>query len=280
MPRDAQNRRSGDLLDVGFVVILGVYALFIAGIVVANFLLVTGTSQGRFQLLESLRSPAVLHAVWLSLWTSSLAAAIALVIAVPSGYVLSRYRFPGVRLLDAIVDIPIILPPLLFGISLLVLFQRSFVGPTLRAIGLKFVHEPSGIVLVQVLIAAAYGTRMLKGTFDNLDPRLPAVAETLGCSRVRAFFTVTLATVRSSVVAALVMIWARALALYGPIIAFVGSTTNYTEVMPTRMYLERSVGRLEAALAVALMMIAIAVGVLLVVKLSGSGDETARMTRV
>lgn len=280
MPRDAQNRRSGDLLDVGFVVILGVYALFIAGIVVANFLLVTGTSQGRFQLLESLRSPAVLHAVWLSLWTSSLAAAIALVIAVPSGYVLSRYRFPGVRLLDAIVDIPIILPPLLFGISLLVLFQRSFVGPTLRAIGLKFVHEPSGIVLVQVLIAAAYGTRMLKGTFDNLDPRLPAVAETLGCSRVRAFFTVTLATVRSSVVAALVMIWARALALYGPIIAFVGSTTNYTEVMPTRMYLEMSVGRLEAALAVALMMIAIAVGVLLVVKLSGSGDETARMTRV
>ncbi len=277
---DSRSRLVPSALDVGFGVTLGLYALFIAGIVVANFAMVAGTPQGRLQFLESIRSRAVLHAVWLSLWTSSLAAVLSLGISVPCGYVLSRYRFRGVRLLDAIVDIPIILPPLLFGISLLVLFQRTCVGPSLRSIGLKFVHEPSGIVLVQVLIATAYGTRMLKATFDNLDPRLAAVAETLGCTRLGAFFKVTLVTARSSVVSALVMIWARALALYGPIIAFVGSTTYYTEVMPTRMYLEMSVGRLEAALAVALMMILIAVGVLLVVKLCGDADETARMTRV
>jgi molybdate transport system permease protein len=184
--------------------------------------------------------------------------------------------------LDALVDIPIVLPPLLFGISLLVLFQRTFVGPTFLAVGLKFVHEPAGIVLVQVLIAAAYGTRMLKGAFDGVDPRLSAVAQTLGCTRSGAFFSVTLPTVRNSVVAALVMVWARALALYGPIIAFVGSTSGHTEVMPTRMYLEMSVGRLEAALAVALLMIAMAAVVLLIVKLVGraSGDEMARMTGV
>jgi molybdate transport system permease protein len=137
-------------------------------------------------------------------------------------------------------------------------------------------------VLVQVLIAAAYGTRMLKGTFDGLDPRMPAVAQTLGCTRGRAFFAVTLPSVRSSIVAAFVMTWARALALYGPIIAFVGSTSGYTEVMPTRMYLEMSVGRLEAALAVSLMMIAMAVTVLLIVKLTAGrrADEVARMTRV
>jgi molybdate transport system permease protein len=93
---------------------------------------------------------------------------------------------------------------------------------------------------------------------------------------------VTLPTVRNSTIAALVMIWARALALYGPVIAFVGSTSGYTEVMPTRMFLEMSVGRLEAALAVALMMIAMAVAVLLVVKVAGGvgGDEVARMTRM
>jgi len=98
---------------------------------------------------------------------------------------------------------------------------------------------------------------------------------------MQAFLRVTLATVRSSIVAAFVMVWARALALYGPIIAFVGSTTGYTEVMPTRMYLEMSVGRLEAALAVALMMILIAVGLLLIVKLyADDGDQTARMMRM
>ena len=269
-------------IDLAFGVILGLYVFFIAGVIVANLLLVAGTPLGRVQFWESIRDKDVLHAVWLSVWTSSVAAVIALVISVPSGYLLSRYPSRRMQVLDALVDVPIVLPPLLFGISLLVLFQRTFVGPAFLAIGLKFVHKPAGIVLVQVLIAAAYGTRMLKGTFDGLDPRLPAVAQTLGCTRARAFFTVTLPTVRNSAVAALVMIWARALALYGPVIAFVGSTSGYTEVLPTRMFLEMSVGRLEAALAVSLMMIAMAAFVLLIVKLAGGagGDEVARMTRV
>ncbi len=275
-------RQSRSLLNIGFGIVLGIYVFFVGGIIVADLLLVSGTELGRRQFLESIRHPDVLHAVWLSVWTSSLAAAIALGIAIPAGYLLSRRRGPGIRLMDALVDVPIILPPLLFGISLLVLFQRSFVGPALLAIGLKFVHEPAGIVLVQVLIAAAYGTRMLKGTFDGLDPRLAAVARTLGCTPGGAFFHVTLPTVRNHVVAAFVIIWARALALYGPIIAFVGSTTGYTEVMPVRMYLEMSIGRLEAALAIALMMMALAAVVLVIVKWAGGRqtDETVRMTQI
>lgn len=275
-------RGSEPVFDAAFGTVLALYVFFIAGILVANFLLVAGTPMGRSQFWESIRDGDVLHSIWLSVWTSTVAAVISLGISIPAGYLLSQRRFPGVRLLDALVDVPIVLPPLLFGISLLVLFQRSFVGPAFMAVGLKFVHEPAGIVLVQVLIAAAYGTRMLKGAFDGLDPRLPAVARTLGATRARAFFNVTLPTMRSSVVAALVMIWARALALYGPVIAFVGSTTGYTEVMPTRMYLEMSVGRLEAALAVSLMMIALAVLVLVVVKLASERgrDQIAGMTRI
>jgi molybdate transport system permease protein len=276
------DRRPIPVFGAAFGVVLGLYVLVVAGIILANLALVAGTPAGRVQFWESLRDPGVLHAVWLSVWTSTVASLIALGISVPSGYLLSRSRFPGARVLDALVDVPIVLPPLLFGISLLVLFQRTFVGSALRAVGLKFVHEPAGIVLVQVLIAAAYGTRMLKGAFDGLDPRLPAVAQTLGCTRGRAFFAVTLPAVRHSVVAALVMVWARALALYGPIIAFVGSTAGYTEVMPTRMYLEMSVGRLEAALAVSLIMIVMAVIVLLLVKTAGEPgrDEVAGMTRL
>ncbi|NOZ21381.1 MAG: ABC transporter permease [Planctomycetes bacterium] len=282
MPTRSTRRGPVAALDIAFAAMLGIYIFFIAGIIVANLLLVVGTPLGRVQFIESIRDRQVLQAVWLSVWTSTVAAIVSLVVSVPVGYVLSRWRFRGVQVLDALVDIPIVLPPLLFGISLLVLFQRTFVGPVIRAIGMKFVHEPAGIVLVQVLIATAYGARMMKGTFDGLDPRLAAVAQTLGCTRARAFFTVTLPTVRNSIVAALVMIWARALALYGPIIAFVGSTAGYTEVMPTRMYLEMSVGRLEAALAISLMMIAMAAVVLLIVKLAGGagGREVERMTRV
>lgn len=276
--RDVPPRARVSAFDATFGVVLGLYVFFIGGIIVANLLLVAGTPLGRVQFAESVRDPQVLHAVWLSVWTSTVSSVLALAISVPSGYLLSRHRSPLMQFLDALVDVPIVLPPLLFGISLLVLFQRTFVGPAFRAVGLKFVHEPAGIVLVQVLIAAAYGTRMLKGAFDGLDPRLSAVAQTLGCTRARAFFTVTLPTVRNSAVAALVMVWARALALYGPIIAFVGSTSSYTEVMPTRMYLEMSVGRLEAALAVSLMMIALAAVVILIVKLVGA--RSAEMARV
>jgi molybdate transport system permease protein len=276
------HQQSRSLLNVGFGMVLGLYVFFIGGIIVADLLLVSGTELGRKQFMESLQDPDVLHAVWLSVWTSSLAAAIALGISIPAGYLLSRKKGPWIKVMDALVDVPIILPPLLFGISLLVLFQRSFVGPALLALGLKFVHEPAGIVLVQVLIAAAYGTRMLKGTFDGLDPRLSAVARTLGCTPGGAFLHVTLPTVRNHVVAAFVIIWARALALYGPVIAFVGSTTGYTEVMPVRMYLEMSIGRLEAALAIALMMMILAAIVLVIVKWAGGRqtDETVRMTQV
>lgn len=277
----AKSRPRVSLFGGFFGVIMGIYIFFIAGIVIADFLLVGGTPLGRTHFWESMHSREVWHAVWLSVWTSSAAAIISLFISIPAGYLLSRSRHWGMAFLDAVVDIPIVLPPLLFGISLLVLFQRSYVGPGLESLGLIFVHEPAGIVLVQVLIATAYGTRMLKGTFDGVDPRLAIVAQTLGCTRAQAFFSVTLCAARSGLVAAFVMIWARALALYGPVIAFVGSTTMHTEVLSTRMYLEMSIGRLEAALAIALLIIVLAGVVLLVVKLAGgySASQLQGMTR-
>ena len=265
--------------SIAFGAVLAVYVFFIVGILVADFLYLAGTPLGRQQFVESLGNPEVRHAVWVSLWTSTVSALIGVSIAVPAGYILSRGRFPGVRLLDALIDVPIILPPLVFGISLMVLFQRTFVGPLLLAAGLKFVHDPKGIVLVQTLITTAFGTRMLKATFDGIDPRLAAVAETLGASRTGAFFSVTLATARKGVVAALVMIWALSLALYGPVMAFVGATSMRTEVMPTRMFLEMNVARLEAALSMGLMMIVIAVSVLLVAKLLG-GRTVAGLGRI
>jgi molybdate transport system permease protein len=268
-PGTAKHAPPRSFLTLGFGVILGLYIFFILGVILADLLLVSGTELGRLQFIESIRDPHVLHAMWLSVWTSSLASIIALVIAVPAAHWLSRSRGRLAGILDALIDIPIILPPLLFGISLLVLFQRSFVGPALRSLGLKFVHEPAGIVLVQVLIATAYGARMLRGAFDALDPRLAAVARTLGCTPGKAFWHVTLPTVRRQVVSAAVIIWARALALYGPIIAFVGATAGYTEVLPVRMYLEMSIGRLEAALAIALLMIGLAGVVLVVMKWAG-----------
>ena len=276
----ARCRGRRPVLTIAFALILGLYAFFIVGVLVADSLYLAGTPAGRQQFRESLSNREVLHAIWVSLWTSTVSALIGIGIATPTGYVLSRGRFPGVRILDAIIDVPIILPPLVFGISLLVLFQRTFVGRLLLAVGLKFVHDPKGIVLVQTLITTAFGARMLKSTFDGIDPRLAGVAETLGCSRAKAFFSVTLPAAWNGVVAALVTIWALSLALYGPVMAFVGATCMRTEVMPTRMFLEMNVARLEAALSLALMMVVLAVSGLLLIKLLLGGRNMARIGRV
>ncbi len=247
------------------------YVLVIGGIILADVLFVSNTQEGRRQFLESIRDREVLHAVWLSLWTSVLSTFISLVVVIPAGYLISKYRGNmWVEVCDVFIDVPIVLPAIVFGISLLVFFEKTFVGGlSERLLGLRFVHQPSGIVLVQTLISSAYGVRVMESAFDGVDHRMADVARTLGAGPWKAFYTVTLPHARDGVITASVLVWARSIAFYGPIIAFVGATTMYTEVMPTRIYLEMSIGRLEAALSIALMMIALSMGALLLIRYLG-----------
>ena len=106
-------------------------------------------------------------------------------------------------------------------------------------------------------------------TFDQIDPRTEDVAATLGCTRAQAFWRVTLPEARRGVLTAFTLAWARALGEFGPILVFAGATRMRTEVLSTSVFLELSVGNLEAALAVSLLMIAVAVAVLIVTRLFG-----------
>ena len=116
-----------------------------------------------------LHSSAVRDALWLSLWTSGLTVVIGLLFSIPMGYALSRYRFPGHALVDSIIDLPIILPPLVLGLSLLVFFQTGRAA-LIQATGWEFVLEKKGIVLCQFLVSASFGIRAVKLTFDGIDP--------------------------------------------------------------------------------------------------------------
>jgi molybdate transport system permease protein len=216
--------------------------------------------------VEVLTAPETRAALWLSLWTSALSVVIGLVFAVPMGYALSRYRFPGHAPVDSIVDLPILLPPLIVGLSLLVFF-RTGVGQFIEETGLRFVFQRRGIVLCQFLVSASFGIRAMKLCFDGIDVRLEHVAMTLGSTRAGAFWRVALPLARRGIVAGGILIWTRAFGLFGPLMIFVGSVRKKTEVLPTMIYLEQSVGRLEAALAVALLMVALATVALVGVRL-------------
>ncbi len=248
--------------------LFSVVVLFVGGWIVLIGADMAYTNWDSF--VESLLSREIRAAAWLSLWTSLTTAVLGVLFAVPIGYALSRYRFPGHTLVDSIVDLPIIMPPLIIGLSLLVFFQTGM-GEWLESIGLRFVFEKSGIVLCQFLASASFGIRALKLTFDGIDPRLEQVAMTLGCSRAGAFFRVALPMARRGIVVGAILVWTRAFGIFGPLMVFVGAVRMRTEVLPTSIYLEQSVGRIEAALAVGMLMLLLAIVGLVIIRRVGIG---------
>lgn len=217
---------------------------------------------------EVLMAEEIRAALWLSLWTTAVTVLIGMVFAIPTGYALSRYRFPGHALVDSIVDLPILMPPLIVGLSLLVFFQTP-VGRWIEEEGLTFTFQKKGIVLCQLLVSTSFGIRALKLTFDGIDPRLEHVAMTLGYGRAGAFVWVALPLAVRGIVTGAILIWTRAFGIFGPLVVFVGAVRMRTEVLPTTIYLEQSVGRIEVALAVAILMLALATIALVGIRMLG-----------
>ncbi len=240
----------------------GSYVLLIVALLAGDLLY---TQPG--QIREALDDPQIRFAIRLSLLTSSATAILALWVAVPLGYLLSRTDFRGKPVLDTLVDVPIVLPPVVIGLSLLILFQ-SAPGRAIEQVIPVTYHIPA-IVLAQFTAATAFAVRTMRVTFDQIDPRAEQVALTLGCTRAQAFFRVTLPAARNGLLAAGTLAWARSLGEFGPVQVFAGATPGKTVVMPTAVYLEQQVGRLHAAIAVALIMVAVAVLALVITRALG-----------
>jgi molybdate transport system permease protein len=240
----------------------GAYVLLIAAMLIAEALY---TSPGH--LLEALASPAIRYAIWLSLISSSISALLSVWAAVPLGYLLARFRFPGRRLIDVLLDVPIVLPPLVVGLCLLILFQT----PPGRLVEqfIPVTYAIPSVILAQFSVACAFAVRVTRATFEQIPRRREEVAMTLGCSRSQAFWRVTLPEARRGVMAAFILAWARSLGEFGPILVFSGATRFRTEVLSTTVFLELSVGDLQGALAVSLLMVAAAMIVLAIVRLYG-----------
>ncbi len=216
---------------------------------------------------RALTSREIRHATGVSLLTSTAASAVALIIAVPIGYLLARRSFRGKALLDAAMDIPIVLPPMVVGLCLLIFFQTAL-GKSIESV-VSFTYTVAGVALAQFVVAAAFAIRTMRGTFDHLSARPEEVALTLGCSRWQSLWLVTLPSARRGMIAAFCIAWARSLGEFGPILVFAGATRMRTEVLPTTVWLELSVGNLDSAVAVSMLMIALAIVVLIVVRITG-----------
>jgi len=244
---------------------LAVFITFILLLIIADIFYIDKKAA-----LTALTSPFIRHALWMSIWTSFTTTFISLIFAVPIGYVLSRFRFPGRTLADTIVDLPIVFPPLVAGLTLLVFFSQTAIGKWIQQdLGIEFVFDPKGIVLCQFVVAASFAIRSAKTAFDDVDRRFENVALTLGCTHWGSFRRVSFPLALNGIIAGAILTWARAFGLFGPLMIFVGSFRGRTEVLSTTVFLEQSVGNLEVALAVALVLIFVALIALLTIRIVG-----------
>jgi len=265
-------RRRSDLPF--FFVMGGISSCFILLIVLLLAADLMFTSFGEFK--AALLKPEIQAAFRLTILSCSIAAILSIWVATPLGYLLSRYEFPGRILLDTIVDIPIVLPPLVLGLSLLILFHLPIGGWELEAwlrdtVGFPVTYRWPAVVLAQFSVACAFAVRTMRVTFDQIDPRAEDVARTLGCTRGQAFMQIALPQAWRGMIAGTTIAWARALGEFGPILVFAGATRMRTEVLSTTVFLELSIGQLDAAVAVSLLMVAMAVIVLVFLRVLGTG---------
>jgi molybdate transport system permease protein len=271
-PRNLVSRRRSDVPF--FVVMGGLSSFFILLIVMLVAADVWYTTLGEFK--EALLKPEIQAAFKLTILSCTVAAIMSLWVATPLGYLLARYKFPGRLIVDTIVDIPIVLPPLVLGLSLLILFHLSIGDWQLEAWFRDRMNFPvsfrwPAVVLAQFSVACAFAVRTMRVTFDQIDPRAEDVARTLGCTRAQAFMQIALPQAWRGMITAFTIAWARALGEFGPILVFAGTMRMQTEVLSTTVFLELSIGQLGAAVAVSLLMVVMAVVVLVILKVLGTG---------
>jgi molybdate transport system permease protein len=242
-------------------VILLIVAVFAA---MAGF----GTQSGLMRLFANREFR---FAVGFTLQTSFWATAGATVTGIPCGYVLARQEFRGKVLADLLLDLPVVLPPLISGVALLILFG-PVLGAGLSQLGLNVVFSPLGVVVAQWFVALPLAIKMFREAFAAVDPRYEKVGRTLGGSADRVFWRVTLPMARRGIGAGIAMAWARTLGEFGATAMLAGVTRMKTETLAAAVFLNMSMGQLETAVGIAVLMFGAAVLVLLVFKvLLGEG---------
>ncbi len=216
-------------------------------------------------LWQAVGEAEVREAVSLTLWASLVATLLALLTGVPLAYLLARYDFPGKRLVEGIIDVPIVVPHSAAGIALLLIFGRkAIVGRLLAPLGLRFVAAVPGIVVAMLFVSLSFLVDAARDGFAAVDPRLERVARTLGASPWQAFWRVTLPLAWRSILSGMIMMWARGLSEFGAIVIL----AYHPMVAPVLIFERFEAYGLDYALPVAALMILISLMVFILLRMT------------
>jgi molybdate transport system permease protein len=248
-------------LDIVFAVALALVLSFLLLPLLAVFLRVPPDT-----LVRQLASDVAVDALVVSFKTSLIAHAVILALGTPAAYVLGRRRFRGRRLVVALVELPLVLPPAVAGLALLAAFgNRGLLGESFDALGLAIPFTQTAVVLAVVFVASPFYVRQAIAAFEAIDPTLLDAARTLGVPPVRAFTRIALPLAAGGLGAGSALAWARGLGEFGATIMFAGSLQGVTQTLPLAVYAQRAED-FDVALAIGAFLVVVSGAVLVLVK--------------
>ncbi|WP_256575918.1 sulfate ABC transporter permease subunit CysT [Bradyrhizobium sp. CCGUVB23] len=203
-----------------------------------------------------LSSRRTLNALRVSFGLAFAAACVNLVMGSIIVWALVRYRFPGRRLFDAIVDVPFALPTAVAGVALTSLFaEMGWLGAPLAALGIKVAFTPLGIFIAMIFIGIPFVVRTVQPVLQDLDPEIEEAAGSLGASRWQTIIRVILPSLGPALLTGLALAFARAVGEYGSVIFIAGNLPNVSEIAPLLIVIRLSEFRYADATAIAVVML-------------------------
>ena len=228
------------------------FVLFIGIPVIA--LLIRAAQQSNF--LDAVTGDTALTALRLSLFTSVISMAVVVLLGTPFAYLLARSDRLWVRVVDSLVELPLVLPPVVAGVAMLMAFGRNgLIGSGLESIGLHISFTTTAVVFAQIFVASPFFVRSAKLGFQSVAKDYEDVAQTLGVSPLRTFFRITLPLAAPAMFTGLGIAWARALSEFGATMMFAGNLTGETQTMPLAIMSAMETS-LDGALALSVMLLA------------------------
>ncbi len=256
-------------LTVTFVLLGLVLFLFI---VVPLAKMIFSSASEAETLWETVLDPEVTNAIGLTLFAALIATLVGFFLGIPLAYVLARNNFRGKKLVEGLIDVPIVVPHTAAGIALLFVFGRNFtLGKVFNFFGIQFVDSIAGIVIAMLFVSIPFLIDSAKEGFKKVDVRLEKVARSLGASPWQAFFRISFPLAWRSILAGNIMMWARGISEFGAVIIL----AYHPMIAPVLVYEKFETYGLDYARPIAVLLILVSMLVFIVLRtIAYRGDKS------
>jgi molybdate transport system permease protein len=259
----SEQHKAGPWGERSLAVVAGLFALFLGLPVVT--LVARAIVDG--SLATAATTPVVLDALSLSLVTTAISLVLTVSLGLPLAFVLARRQFRGKGWLEAVVDLPIVLPPSVAGLALLLVFgRRGLLSAPFDVLGIAVPFTTIAVILAQTFVSAPFFIRSARTGIASVDRDLEDAARVDGASEGQLFRSITVPLAGAALAAGLVMCWARSLGEFGATIMFAGNVEGRTQTLPLVVYSQFQGGDLDGSIAAAAILVLAAFGVLLAVR--------------